>query len=300
MLEVATADLLELAESANKKSEALIPVLEALARCAGPAACSPVIEAVNPIGSAAELQVEVAFGHSYDIPEGTEASDRLFEDFQFIVKAAGRHITSQFFTREDLEQEGMFGLWLASRRFDPDVSPSFYSYAYSTVLGQMRRLLRDAGQMVRPPRRVYEGVGKVRGYLAKRELNLWQADATEIAGALGIDKEDVQDILQFMTQPRDLIFDTNAVGTAEGETSVASSFREGDFSDMITDNATLSDALAAFPAGRTKRVMLLYYGSDLSQQQIAKIVGISQVHVSRLIKKGINILRQHFDVPDSE
>lgn len=209
------------------------------------------------------------------------------------------HIARRFDGRgeahDDLVQVARLGLVNAVDRFDVTRGSDFVSFAVPTIMGEVRRHFRDTGWAVRVPRRMKEihlALGQATSELSQR---LGHAPTvSELASELGIPPEDVAQGLLAGNAYQTVSVD-NTSSDRPGEVSMLETL--GDYDSAIEDvdnHETLKPLLDSLPE-RERTVLLLRFFGNMTQTQIAQQVGISQMHVSRLLTKTLTLLRAHLD-----
>jgi RNA polymerase sigma-B factor len=192
---------------------------------------------------------------------------------------------------EDLYQVARMGLVKAVDRFDPDRGHAFLSYAVPTVDGEVRRHLRDSSWDLRVSRTLQDKHRRLRAAQeALRHCGHGDGGSpAELERATGMAQEDVRLALQVDRARRSASLDEERVRDRSrplAETLGA----EDPALDLVTDLVALRTLLHGLPA-RERRVLCLYYLESLTQQQVAQVVGLSQMHVSRLIARTCAQLR---------
>jgi RNA polymerase sigma-B factor len=190
--------------------------------------------------------------------------------------------------REDLEQVALLALLKAIDRFDTEHGASFVSYAAATVVGELKRHLRDTAWAVRVPRRLQEV-----GLLVSRSVD----DLTQELGR----SPSVAELATRTDLTEDEVLEGLDVGgafTAESLDAPAGEdgpsldpVAEEDSMDMLEEWATVADVIRALPE-RERRILFLRFFRGMSQSQIAELIGVSQMHVSRLLAKTLEELRE--------
>jgi RNA polymerase sigma-B factor len=222
--------------------------------------------------------------------------DRLIEAHLGLAGHLARRFTGRGEPYDDLMQVGSLALVKAVDRFDPDRGVEFSTFATRTILGELKRHFRDKGWFVRAPRRVQElylRIGQVVGTLTQ-EIGRPPTIA-EIAEGADVGEEDVIEALEAGQAYRSGSLD--AVGP-DGESLGE---RIGAEDEALLDaehRAFLSPALALL-APRERAILELRFGQGLTQSEIAERVGISQMHVSRLLNRSLVALRRSYG-PDGE
>ncbi|GAA3090502.1 SigB/SigF/SigG family RNA polymerase sigma factor [Streptomyces rectiviolaceus] len=187
-------------------------------------------------------------------------------------------------TLDDLRQVAAMGLIKAVNRYEPERGP-FESYAVPTITGELRRHFRDRMWDVRVPRRVQELRNKVR--VARRELLDQPGSAAEpgiadIAEQAGLTEDEVRDGWEAMTSYSALSLDAEISSDPDGF-SLADTLGAPDPAyDFITDREAAKAGLRRLPE-RERTILYLRFFEDMTQSRIAEELGISQMHVSRLI-----------------
>ena len=234
------------------------------------------------------------------LPEGHPHRERLRNELIAGYLPVARHIAGKFRSRgeppQDLEQVASLGLILAVDRFEPGRQVDFLSFAIPTITGEVLRHFRDRTRTIRMPRRLRElqaGIYDAAAELAQRHGRA--ARPSEIAGHLGLDVEIVLEALAAQSVERTSSLDEPA-GHDEGNGSdertrfaAALSQTEPEF-DLVEHRESLAPLLAAMPE-RERRILLLRFFGGLTQTEIAAQIGISQMHVSRLLSRTLTRLR---------
>jgi RNA polymerase sigma-B factor len=190
---------------------------------------------------------------------------------------------------EDLEQVASLGLIKAIDGFRTGEGVAFAAYAHPTILGELRRHFRDKGWMVRVPRSLQERRSEIN--TAARELSqtLGRTPTTaDIADCLKLSKEQVllgvQAAQAYSATSLERPFGDDGVTLGDGLVS------EEDAFELVETRELLRSVLPSLP-DRERRILGLRYFRQLSQSEIAKELGISQMHVSRLLRRALDSLR---------
>jgi RNA polymerase sigma-B factor len=209
-----------------------------------------------------------------------------------------RNIARRFAHRgdhpEDVEQVAAVGLVLAVDRFDPDRGTDFLSFAVPTITGEVLRYFRDRAHAIRTPRRLRALQSMV--YDAAAQLTQRHGRSprpTEIAAHLGVDVETVLEALSAQGVAHTVSLDQPAFDSDGGgdrlrfDTSLA---RVEEDYDLVEHRESLAPLLDALPS-RERRILVLRFFGGLTQTEIGTQMGISQMHVSRLLSRTLNRLR---------
>jgi RNA polymerase sigma-B factor len=196
---------------------------------------------------------------------------------------------------EDLVQVASLALVKAVDGFDPERGSPFATYAVATILGEIKRHMRDVGWAVHLPRAIKERVLAVER--AERSLSprLGRSpSAQELAAEAGLSAEEVLEALSARMAHDAVSIDPPAPGEqapAAGDGALTVSDPRLDGAD---DRLSLSDALRALPL-RERTIVRLRFIDGLTQTEIAERVGLSQMHVSRLLRSSLETLREELD-----
>ncbi|TWV30673.1 RNA polymerase sigma factor SigF [Streptomyces misionensis] len=186
---------------------------------------------------------------------------------------------------EDLRQVAALGLVKAVDRYDPSRG-AFESYAVPTITGEVKRHFRDRMWALRVPRRVQELRNRVR--VARRELtqNPGSPEPTvaDLAAHTGLSEEDVAAGLEALESFSTLSLDAELSGGDDGY-SLADTLGAADGSyDVVVDREAAKEGLRRLPE-RERAILYMRFFEDMTQSRIADRLGISQMHVSRLISR---------------
>jgi RNA polymerase sigma-B factor len=191
--------------------------------------------------------------------------------------------------REDLEQVAGIGLLNAIDRFDPDRGAPFSSFAVPTILGELRRHFRDRTWALRVPRELQDLVLKIERVRDEATSSLGrQPTIAELADLLKTDAETILQALELTVARHTIPLVGPEGGDDVDERAVPGAVDEG--YARAEDRATLAPLLATLSA-RDAAIVLLRFREDLTQDAIAQRVGVSQMHVSRILYRSLARLR---------
>ena len=194
---------------------------------------------------------------------------------------------------EDLQQVASLGLLKALDRFDPSRGRPFQSFAVPTMLGEMRRYFRDSGWSVHVPRGAQERALQVRDAQEAFANEHGRAPTVnQLAVYLELDVEEVIDALVAIQGYRTLSLDAPRPGDEEDATTSYGDSVGGDDEryELVELDATVTAVLNHIPP-RERRILHMRFVEDLTQTEIAARVGISQMQVSRLLRRSLDELR---------
>jgi len=193
---------------------------------------------------------------------------------------------------DDLAQVACLGLLKAIDRYDPEVGNGFARYALPTMLGELKRHFRDKGWAVRVPRATQELALKVNEALGTLPGKLGRAPRPrDVAEALGVSVEEVLEAMEAATAYEATSLDAprGADGEDEEWTHAGTLGDEDPGYELVELSEALRGTLAALPP-RERLILRLRFERDLTQAEIAAAVGISQMHVSRLLRRSLDRL----------
>jgi len=238
-------------------------------------------------------QVAVMFEELAALPVGDARCDRLRTQIIETCLPLTRHIALRYRGRgqahEDLVQAASVGLVSAVNRFDLAKGKDFLAFAIPTMMGEVRKHFRDRGWDVRVPRSLQENylaLNKARSSLA-HDLGR-EPSVPELAKELGVEPTEVAEIVAAGDSYHAASLDAVSVGDGRW---VADTL--GDFDsalDGVDNHETLRPALLALPE-RERTIVLYRFFGELTQAEIAEKVGLSQMHVSRLLTQTLEKLR---------
>ena len=217
--------------------------------------------------------------------------DELVEMHLPLVEYLARRFRNRGEPLDDLVQVATIGLIKAVDRFDLDRGVEFSTYATPTIVGEIKRHFRDKGWAIRVPRRLQElklSLGKATSELSQR--NGRSPTVGELASHLRMSEEDVLEGLESANAYSAVSLDAPDTGDDENH-AVADTLGITDESlEGVEYRESLKPLLGQLPA-REKRILLLRFFGNMTQSQIAAELGISQMHVSRLLARTLTQLR---------
>jgi RNA polymerase sigma-B factor len=273
----------------------------------------PVVEAESPAPAAAGARVRT-LPKPADTPERTEMRrllreyaathdpairERLVDLNSDLVHYIARRFANRGEPLEDIEQVGFLGLIQAIERFDPSLDNEFSTFATPTIMGEIRRHFRDRSWSIRVPRRLQENYS--RAMRAQEQLSQElgrQPSVAEIAERLGLELDEVLAALEVSPAQHTVSLDASRPGRDDEEGSELGERlgQEDENLDRVEMKAVLEQALAHLTP-REQQIMLLRFVEQLPQTEVAKRLGISQMHVSRLQRAALERMRREFPEP---
>ena len=227
-----------------------------------------------------------------------EARDALIARFMPLARNLARRYAGAGEPLDDLLQVASLGLVKAIDGFDVTRETAFSSYAVPTMLGELRRYLRDSCWAVHVPRSAQERALEVKGVIDSLSRRLGRSPTTrEMADAMNLSREQVLEALEAASAYSSVSLDLPLRrGRDEADATYADTFGAEDARfELVEDGAVIEPTFNALPA-RERLILHLRFAEDMTQAEIAAQVGISQMHVSRLIRRSLARLRAVADV----
>jgi RNA polymerase sigma-B factor len=230
-----------------------------------------------------------------DARERDRIREQLVRGYESLVHFLARRFQNRGEPLEDVVQVGFLGLIKAIDRFDPDMGNEFTTFATPTILGEIRRYFRDKGWAIRFPRRLQELYQQVvrTNELMKNELSR-QPTVAEVAGRLGVEPDDVLEAMEMSTALTPLSIDATVGGSGEDDGRQLSESVGSD--DPNLDRVEMREVLERAMRHlneRERQIMIMRFFDEMSQSEVAKRLGISQMHVSRLQRAALEQLREY-------
>ena len=192
---------------------------------------------------------------------------------------------------DDLVQVASMGLVKAVERFDHRRGAPFASYAVPTIDGELKRYLRDTSWAAHVPQRMRERVREVERASERLRNRLGRSPTTdEVAEDIGLEVTDVLEAAEAATAYTAVSLDAPVQEEDGGPTRAETVGADEERYDLIELEAMLEPAVRALPA-RQRVILLLRFQQDMTQSEIAQVMGISQMHVSRLLRQALARLR---------
>jgi RNA polymerase sigma-B factor len=238
-----------------------------------------------------DLLAELAALRTGD-PRREETRNQLVTLHQPLVEHLARRFRNRGEPYDDLVQVATIGLIKAIDRYDPERGVEFSTYATPTIVGEIKRWFRDKGWAVRVPRRLQElrlAIGSATGALTQ-ELGR-SPTVSELAERVGASEDDVLEGLESAAAYSTLSLDAPDAGEADGPSVLDMLGSEDTALEGVENREALKPMLASLPE-RERRILLLRFFAGMTQSQIATEVGISQMHVSRLLARTLTRLRE--------
>jgi RNA polymerase sigma-B factor len=225
--------------------------------------------------------------------------DRLVELHMPLVVYLARRFSGRNEPMNDLIQVGSIGLIKAIDRFDPGRGLEFSTYATPTILGELKRHFRDTGWLIHVPRRAQELQTTLNTARAELSQELGRAPTvSELAQRIDVDEDAVVEAIDAARAYSGVPLDVLAPpGETVPEHPMLGILDDGYV--QVEQRAVLRDVIAQLPEAE-REILLLRFVANKTQTEIAGIVGVSQMQVSRLVARGLKKLRISLGAPEPE
>jgi RNA polymerase sigma-B factor len=225
-----------------------------------------------------------------------EAREELIEQYLPLVRSLARRYANRGEQLEDLVQVGSIGLIKAIDRFDVGRGVELTTYATPNIIGEIKRHFRDKGWSIRVPRGLQELNVRLSQLLERLTVELERSPTiAELAQAADVTEEEVLEALESGQAYTTVSLSAPSGGGEEGELDPLESLGELEHEyEVSEDRAVLAPGLDVLDE-RERRILHLRFWEGLTQSQIAQQVGISQMHVSRLIRRSLEKVRAEIE-----
>ncbi|MGG4490334.1 RNA polymerase sigma factor SigB [Metabacillus idriensis] len=218
----------------------------------------------------------------------------LVEYYSGLVETLAKKYSRGKSFHEDLKQVGMIGLLGAIRRYDPEFGKTFEAFAIPTVIGEIKRFLRDKTWSVHVPRRIKELGPKIKMAVDELTNSLQRSPLVhEIADYLEVTEEEVLETMEMGKSYQALSVDHSIEADSDGSTvtilDIVGSKEDG--YEQVNQKLMLESVLHVL-SDREKEIIHHTYILNKSQKEAGEILGISQMHVSRLQRRAITKLKE--------
>lgn len=244
-----------------------------------------------PDRAAAVRQEQLLF-RRYQCDGDLAARRELIERYLSLARSLARRYDGRGESFDDLVQVASLGLVKAIDRFEADRGLSFSSYAVPTMLGELRRYFRDTGWALHVPRAMQERVLQVNVAVERLSGELGSSPSPQqVADELNLPVEEVLEAIEANTAYATTSLDTPVRSSDDDGHTIAETFgATDDRFELVEGRASISQALKTLPE-RERLILHLRFVEDLTQSEIAQRIGVSQMHVSRLIRQALEEVR---------
>jgi RNA polymerase sigma-B factor len=221
------------------------------------------------------------------------AREQLIEQYMSLVRSLARRYSYRGEQLEDLVQIGAIGLIKAIDRFDLERGVELTTYATPNIIGEIKRHFRDKGWSVRVPRGLQELNVQLSRLVEQLTVQLGRSPTIpELAKAAGVEEEQVLEALESGRAYTSLSLSVGGGGGDDDDLDPLESLGTEEHQyEVSEDRAVLAPGFKALDE-RERKILQLRFFEGLTQSQIAQQVGISQMHVSRLIRRSLEKIRE--------
>lgn len=216
-----------------------------------------------------------------------DAKNRLIEENSPLVKSIVRRYKNKGVEYDDLFQLGCLGFSKAINNFDLSFGVKFSTYAVPMIAGEIKRYLRDDGsvKVSRSTKTLYYSIQK---YLEQREQQgLPTPTPREIAQHFEIDESELMFVMESAKMPLSIY---DSAGKDDSSSIVLDKLSQGDTTDQLISKITISDLLSTLDE-KDRKLLVLRYFRDKTQTEVAEMLGVSQVQISRRESKLLSRLK---------
>ncbi|WBL15349.1 RNA polymerase sigma factor SigB [Sutcliffiella sp. NC1] len=230
----------------------------------------------------------------YQQNECKEAQLQLVEHYKPLVESLARKYSKGKAFHEDLSQVGMIGLLGAMKRYDASFGRSFEAFAVPTIIGEIKRFLRDKTWSVHVPRRIKEIGPRIKVAVEELTTKFQRSPKViEIAEFLEVSEEEVLEAMEMGQNYQTLSVDNAIEADSDGSTvtilDVVGSTEDG--YEKVDHRLLLKKAFFVL-SERERQIIECIFFENLSQKETGDRLGISQMHVSRLQRKALEKLKK--------
>jgi RNA polymerase sigma-B factor len=222
-----------------------------------------------------------------------QAREQLIEQYMSLVRSLARRYSYRGEQLEDLVQIGAIGLIKAIDRFDLERGVELTTYATPNIIGEIKRHFRDKGWSVRVPRGLQELNVQLSRLVEQLTVQFSRSPTIpELAKAAGVEEEEVLEALESGRAYTSLSLSVGGGGGDDDDLDPLESLGTEEHQyEVSEDRAVLAPGFKALDE-RERKILQLRFFEGLTQSQIAQQVGISQMHVSRLIRRSLEKIRE--------
>lgn len=235
-------------------------------------------------------------------PEDEVVQEKIVLTYQNLVESIARKYSKNGSIHEDLSQVGMIGLLAAIKRYDPSFERSFESFAIPTIIGEIKRYMRDKTWSVHVPRRIKELGPKIKKTIEELTTSDQKSPTVkEIAEHLDIPEEEILETMEMGKSYQALSVDRKVEADSEGGTvSILDLIGNQEAGYEKVDLKMLLEKVLPVLSEREQTIIKYTYFENMSQKETGEMLGISQMHVSRLQRKSLVKLKEAIQTDNME
>lgn len=226
--------------------------------------------------------------------ENTDAQDQLVRHYRKLIESLAYKYSKGQSHHEDLVQVGMVGLIGAINRFDLSFDRKFEAFLVPTVIGEIKRYLRDKTWSVHVPRRIKEIGPRIKKVTDELTNELERSPSiTEIADRLEVNEEDVLEAMEMGQSYNALSVDHSIEADKDGSTvTLLDIMGQQDNNYDLTEKRMILEKILPILSERERQIIQCTFIEGLSQKETGERIGLSQMHVSRLQRTAIKKLQE--------
>jgi RNA polymerase sigma-B factor len=229
------------------------------------------------------------------------ARDELIEQYMSLVRSLARRYAYRGEQLDDLVQIGAIGLIKAIDRFDLDRGVELTTYATPNIIGEIKRHFRDKGWSVRVPRGLQELSVQLSRLVEQLTVQLGRSPTiAEIAKEAGVEEEQVLEALESGRAYSSVSLSAGAIGDEDGDLDPLETIGSDEHMYEVSEDRAVLEPGFRVLDDRERRILHLRFFEGLTQSQIAAQIGISQMHVSRLIRRALEKIREEIAEDEGE
>lgn len=245
--------------------------------------------------STTRIDDAVVLGLFQRLPGDPTAKDSIVALSQPLAEYLARRFAGRGEPLDDLIQVANIGLLGAIERFDQSREVQFSTYAAATMVGELKRHFRDKGWTIRVPRRLQELGLRINRLLPKLSQELGRSPTiAELATRLEVEQEDVVEAMEASQAYSTMSLD--APLNEDGGTAIDTLGDVDPAMERLDEWESIAPAIRDLPT-RERRVLYLRFFTGLTQSEIAEEIGVSQMHVSRILSQTLRLLRGSLESP---
>ena len=238
---------------------------------------------------------------AYQLNQDQEAQVQLVLHYKGLVQIIAHKYAKGRAFHEDIYQVGMIGLLGAIRRYDDAYGKTFEAFAVPTIIGEIKRYLRDKTWSVHVPRRIKELGPKIKSTVEELTTQLQRSPRVdEIAAYLEVSEEEILEAMEMGKSYQALSMDHNIEADSDGGTvTLMDIFGEVEDGYEKVDQKMVLEKVLHVLTDREKKIIHYTYLENISQKEAGEKLGMSQMHVSRLQRRAIKKLREAIQVEEN-
>jgi len=224
--------------------------------------------------------------------------DDIIEQYRPLVEYIARKLAFNRDDLDDLIQVGSIALLRALDRFQPEKEIDFSTFATTNIIGEIKHYFRDKSKIVKIPRKLQELHSKIKNELKAYQQKEESPTIKQLAEKFEVTQEQILEALEVSQHSRIQSLDAptyhKSDGNSASDPSLVDSLGTDPIEDKLLDKETLKTSISQL-SEREKRIVYLRFYGGLSQSEIAARMGLSQMHISRLLAKSLKTLRKKIE-----